>query len=161
MVEFALVAPVILLILTGICSLGIVMNQYQVLTLCTSDAARAFALSRGQASYSPTTASDPCEYAYQIGFGNGIAAGQTGSYPGAASGLTASNVTVTIIFTPPTGSASTYSNVTATSGCSSLVLGVPQINGTVTVQASYPVSPLVGWATKSLNLTASSSEQIQ
>lgn len=151
LVEFALVAPVILLVLTGICSLGIAMNQYELLTFGTGDGARAFALSRGQANWSPTTASDPCEYTYDTA----MAAMPT---------LNASNLTMTITFTPPSGSdhtAKTWSNVSATSGCSGFTLDGTDINGSIQVQTTYPVLPVIWGHAMSLNLTANTAQQIQ
>jgi|HubBroStandDraft_4_1064222.scaffolds.fasta_scaffold14995_6 Flp pilus assembly protein TadG len=159
LVEMAFVTPVILLILTGILSFGIALNQYELLTYATGDAARAFALSRNQSSWTPTTAADPCEYTYQVAYGNGS------TYQGAAPTLNPSNVTMTISYTPPSGSDHTAQNwtPTATSGCSTFALDGTDINGTVTVQTTYPVFPVIwGWSsTYKLNLTATSSEQIQ
>jgi Flp pilus assembly protein TadG len=152
MVEMALVAPVILLILTGICSFGIAMNQYELLTYGTANGARAFALSRNQSSWTPTSATDPCEYAYDIA---------TQAMPT----LTQSNLTVNITFTPPSGAdntGQTWSSVTGSSGCSTFALDGTDINGTITVASSYPVYPLLwGWTHFSLTLTATTTQQIQ
>lgn len=152
MVEMAFVTPVILLILTGIVSFGIAMNQYELLTYGTGDGARAFALSRNQANWSPTSASDPCGYTYDIA---------TGAMPT----LSTSNLTMTITYTPPTGSDHTAQTwtVNGSSGCSSFALDGTDINGTVTVQTTYPVFPVLwGWSSSyKLNLTATSSQQIQ
>lgn len=154
MVEMALVLPLLLLILTGIMSIGIILEQYQVLTISTSDGARAFALSRGQSSPA-LAASDPCAYAATIA-------------EQAASTLNPSNITYTMYFTPPGGSTTTWSNVTTTSGCAGFTLGdgldgtTNDVNGTVEMVAKYPVTPLVfGWATTKLNMQVSASEQIQ
>ena len=164
LVEMAFVTPVILLILTGIVSFGIALNQYELLTYATGDGARAFALSRNQASWTPTTAADPCEYAYQVAYGNGTST-QAATYQGAAPTLNPTNVTMTITYTPPSGSDHTAQNwnVTASSGCSTFALDGTDINGTVTVQTTYPVFPIIwGWSsTYKLNLTATSSEQVQ
>jgi Flp pilus assembly protein TadG len=152
MIEMAFVAPVILLVLTGICSFGIAMNQYQLLTYGTANAARAFALSRNQSSWTPTAAGDPCEYSYDIA---------TGAMPT----LNTSNLTVNITFTPPSGadnSAQTWNNVTGSSGCSTFALDGTDINGTVNVTATYPVYPLLwGWTHFQLTLTATTMQQIQ
>lgn len=148
MVEMALVLPLLLLILTGIISFGIILEQYQVLTITTSDGARAFALSRNQTSPA-LAASDPCAYAATIA-------------EAAASTLNVSKITYTMYFTPPGGSMSTFSNVTASAGCAGTTLTTADINGTVQMVASYPVTPLVfGWAAKNLSMTVSASEQIQ
>ena len=63
--EFGLVAPVLLLVLTGIFSFGIILSQYEVLTDSVSAGARAFALSRLQTTPA-LAASDPCAYAIQV-----------------------------------------------------------------------------------------------
>jgi Flp pilus assembly protein TadG len=150
LVEFALVLPVILLVLAGIMELGIIMNQYQILTYATGVGARAFALSRGQSSYSPYSATDPCEYAYDVAVA-------------AMPSINTSNLQMTIVYTPPGGSTKTWSGVTGTSGCASESLGTADINGTVTVQVTYSATPPVFFGIKALtaNLSASGSEQIQ
>lgn len=148
MAEFALALPLLLLVMTGICSFGIIFEQYQVLTISTSDGARAFALSRNQTTPA-LAASDPCAYAVSIA-------------QAAASTLNSSNITYTVYFTPPGGSTTTYSSVTASSGCSGTTLSTADINGTVQIVASYPVTPvLFGWTHRTLTMQASASEQIQ
>lgn len=148
LVEMALALPLLLLVLTGIMSFGIILEQYQVLTISASDGARAFALSRNQTSPA-LAASDPCAYAAYI----------TNQ---AATSLNSADITYTMYYTPPGGSTSTYTGVTATSGCAGKTLGTSDINGTIQVVAHYPVAPLVfGWASKNLSLQVSASEQIQ
>lgn len=150
LVEFALVLPVILLVLAGIMELGIIMNQYQILTYATGVGARAFALSRKQASYSPYSATDPCEYTYDV-----AVAGMPS--------INTTNLQMTIVYTPPGGTTKTWSNVSSTSGCSSETLGTGDINGTVTVEVSYSATPPVFFGIKALTatLSAQASEQIQ
>lgn len=154
MVEMAFVAPVILIVLTGICSFGIAMNQYELLTYGTASGARAFSLSRNQSSWSPyTSASDPCEYTYDVA---------TAAMPT----LTKSNLTMNIVYTPPTGSdhtsTQTWNNVTATSGCSGFALDGTDINGTIAVTTTYPVYPLFwGWTRVTFNLTTTTAQQIE
>jgi len=160
MVEMAFVAPVILIVLTGICSFGIAMNQYQLLTYGTASGARAFALSRNQSSWSPYTtgayaskpAGDPCEYTYDVA---------TSAMPT----LSQSNLTVNMVFTPPTGAdntAQTWNSVTGTSGCSGFALDGTDINGTIAITTTYPIYPLLwGWTQLKLNLTVTTTQQIQ
>ncbi|HTV15829.1 MAG TPA: TadE/TadG family type IV pilus assembly protein [Acidobacteriaceae bacterium] len=161
MVEMAFVAPVILVILTGICSFGIAMNQYELLTYGTSSGARAFALSRNQSSWSPyyplkvgttTYTGDPCEYAYSVA----AAAMPT---------LSTSNLTMNMTFTPPSGAdntAQTWNNVTSTSGCSTFSLDGTDINGTISITTNYPVYPLFwGWTKLEFNLTTTTAQQIE
>lgn len=56
MLEFALCLPVMLLIVTGVMSFGITMNQYLMVTNSTNSGARALAVSRGLTT-------DPCTLA--------------------------------------------------------------------------------------------------
>lgn len=150
MAEMAFVAPVILLVLTGICSFGIALNDYELLTYGTASGARAFALARSQASWSPTAASDICEYTYDIA----VAAMPT---------LNTSNLTMTITFTPPTGADNSGGpwTATASSGCSSFSLDGTDINGVVSITTTYPVTPILWGRSMALNLTATSAQQIQ
>jgi hypothetical protein len=53
LVEFAVVLPILLLVLTGIFTFGIAMNNYNELTEAVNTGARLLAISRGQAT-------DPC-----------------------------------------------------------------------------------------------------
>jgi Flp pilus assembly protein TadG len=56
LIEFALVLPVMLMVMMGIATFGIALNNYTSLTNATSVAARQVALSRGQTT-------DPCSLA--------------------------------------------------------------------------------------------------
>lgn len=148
LVEFGLVLPLLLVVLTGIFSFGIILSQYEVLTDAVSAGARAFALSAGGASNSKSTAtnSDPCAYAAT-------------TIQNAAPNLAASSLNYTITYTPVSGSASTYtgSGTTAPS-CSSLTMSFEDI---VTIKATYPVTPIMfGW-TKSLTMSAQTAELVQ
>jgi hypothetical protein len=143
MVEFALVLPVLMIVLTGICSFGIALNQYMVLTNATNAGARAFALSRGQTT--PALAgTNPCAYAVQ-------------TVENAAPSLNASNMTFTILYTPSGttngGSATTYST-----SCSGLSLKTADM---VQVKVAYPVVPiLAGLGSMTLNLMGNSTELV-
>jgi Flp pilus assembly protein TadG len=53
LIEFALVLPMLLLIVTGICTFGIALNNYLMLTDSVGTGARLLAISRGQTT-------DPC-----------------------------------------------------------------------------------------------------
>ena len=85
LVEFALVLPFFLLLMTGIFSFGIAINSYMELTEATSLGAQQLAISRGNTS-------DPCTTA-------------ASSIVSAAPYLTASKVNFSITFTPQGGSA--------------------------------------------------------
>jgi Flp pilus assembly protein TadG len=150
--EMALVTPILLAVLTGIFSFGIVLNQYMVLTNSTNAGARAFALSRsGTTSLAPSA--DPCMYAIS-------------TVNASSSVLKTSNLSFTIVYTPSGasnpnngGSATTY---TATGSSSSVCANQAMYTcDVVQVQAVYPVTPVVfGWSNTTLNLTASSTELV-
>lgn len=61
LVEFALVMPVLLLVVTGIAAFGLYINNFIALTDAVSTGARLLAISRGQTTYPPTSGvPDPC-----------------------------------------------------------------------------------------------------
>jgi Flp pilus assembly protein TadG len=151
LVEMAFVLPILLVVLTGIFSFGIVLNQDMVLTNAVNAGARAFALSRsGNVSLAPSA--DPCLYAVTTAVS-------------AASTLKASNINFTILYTPSgTGnpnSGSSATTYTATGTSSSVCASLAMYTGDqVQVQASYSVTPsMFGWS-KQLNLTGSSTELV-
>jgi Flp pilus assembly protein TadG len=148
-VETAIVLPILLIVLTGIFSFGIILNQYLVLTNAVNGGARAFAMSeQPSTSESMMASADPC-------------AGTATIIQNSASNLSASNITYTIIYTVnKTGTATTYTGTgTSAPSCAGLVMNQYD---TVQVQAVYPVTPVMyGWASKSLSLTAQSTELVQ
>lgn len=136
LVEFAMVAPLLLLAVTGILWFGLALNNYQVLTNAVGDGARAFALSRGQ-----TTVTDPCAYAVT-------------TVKGAAPNLTASQLTFTMIYTPTGGTAKTYSTT-----CSGITLNT---GDTIEMTVTYPFAVnVLGWGAKQLTLSAQLTELVQ
>ncbi len=150
LVELAFVLPILLFVLTGIFSFGIILNQYLVLTNSVNNGARAFAMSAGanDNSYSIMNSGDPCKYAATI-------------IQNAASNLTASNLSYTISYTTySTGAVTTYTGTGSSSPtCSDLPMSQYDI---VQIKAVYPVTPLLyGWGAKSLSLTAQSAELVQ
>jgi Flp pilus assembly protein TadG len=150
LVEMGLVLPVLLVVLTGIFSFGIVLNQYLILTNAVNGGARAFALSAGGAANSTSTATneDPCSYAAT-------------TIINSAANLTSSNLTFTIVYTVnTTGTATTYSGTgTSKPTCAGILMNPSDV---VQVKAVYPVTPVMyGWASKSLSLTAQSAELVQ
>jgi Flp pilus assembly protein TadG len=148
LVEFGLVAPVLLLVLTGIFSFGIILTQYEVLTDAVSAGARAFALSRLQTT--PALAvSDPCAYAISI-------------LEGAAPNLTSSSMNFTIVYTDNSGTTPSVSNYTtsctdrASTGSSKM-----HSDDQVQITATYPVTPLVfRWTTSQLTMSSSATELV-
>jgi Flp pilus assembly protein TadG len=150
LVEMAFVLPILLVVLTGIFSFGITLNQYLVLTNAVNNGARAFAMSAGaqNGSYSIMDSGDPCRYA-------------AGIIQSAASNLSASNLSYTITYTTySTGAVTTYTGTGSTApSCASLPMNQYDI---VQIQAVYPVTPtMFGWVSRSLSLTAQSAELVQ
>ena len=143
LVEFALVAPLMLALILGMFSLSIVMNNYMVLTNGVGAGARALALARGQTT--PTlAASDPCQFA--------VNTAET-----AAPGLTAGSLTFSIIYT--NNSTSTPTQTTYSNTCAGLTLNS---NDTVQMSASYPtIFYTYGWTSPIFNLVARTTEQVQ
>lgn len=145
--EMALVMPVLLVVLTGIFSFGIIMNQNLVLTNAVNSGARAFALSRGSGTSSTATNADPCTLA-----------GTT--INSSATNLNSANVTYTIVYTVTSSSTST--TYTASAGtiptCANLVMTSGDV---VSVKAVYPVNAIMYGISKSLSLTAQSAELVQ
>jgi Flp pilus assembly protein TadG len=107
--EFAIVLPVLMLLVLGILKGGILYNNYLQLTDAVRSGARQFAIERGQA--------DPC----------GDAAAQVTA---AAGGLDTSNIAMTMTANPPS---TTYQTPPVTGTCPDLVSG-----NSVTLSASYP-----------------------
>lgn len=145
LVEFALVAPLVMVLLTGMFCMGIGINNYMVLTNAVGAGARALSLTRDQTTPA-LAASDPCAYAAQV-------ANQ------AATGLNTSSVKYSVTWTVAGGSATTYSSVTPTSGCAGTAFGQ---GDTVQLQGTYalPIA-IYGWSRRSANLAAQTAELVQ
>lgn len=141
MVEFALVAPMVMVLITGMFCFGIGINNYMMLTNAVGAGARALALTRNQTSPA-LAASDPCAYAIQI-------ANQ------AAVGLNTSAITYSVTWIPATGSPTTY----ATASCSGAAFDQ---GDTVQVKAVYALPIAVyGWSRRTANLTSQTAELVQ
>lgn len=145
--EMALVMPVMLVVLTGIFSFGIVMNQYLVLTNAVNAGARAFALSRGSGTSSTASNADPCTLAVT-------------TIQASATNLNSANLTYTIVYTvTSTGAQTTYAtNGSTAPSCASLVMTSSDI---VSVKAVYPVNAVMYGVSKTMGLTAQSAELVQ
>lgn len=123
LLEFSLCLPVLLLVVTGVCSFGIYLSQYLVLTNGVTVAAQALALDRGQTT-------DPC-------------ADTLNAFTGAAPTLNPNKATYSIVLNGTTYSSSVGTQGTTTFSCSSsststgaaanLVQGTP-----ATVTVNYP-----------------------
>jgi Flp pilus assembly protein TadG len=116
MVEMALVLPVLLLVVTGILTFGLALNNYVMLTEATSIGARALAISRGQTT-------DPCATA-------------SSAIYAAAPLLVSSNLSFTFVLNGTTYTGASCSSGSSTTGAAgNLVQGN---NAVVTV--TYPCS---------------------
>ena len=139
LVEFAVTLPVLLLVVTGLCTFGIAVNNYMQLTDATNVGARLLAISRGQTT-------DPCSTV------------STAVYA-AAPMLTRGNITfkTTLNGTSYPG-ASCSSSSTSTGAAGNLTQG-----STATVLVTYPCSLKVYGATlvSSCTLTAQTAEMVQ
>lgn len=153
LVEFALVLPMVMILITGMASFGLLLNNYIMLAHATDVGARYIAMNNGNFS---TGASNPCA----------MAAAQIQN---AAGTLAASNLSYSITFTSPTGT--TYTGFTSTNGSGSF--GASSTCGTsgsteeasggiVTVSVQYPAALFVyGWTPGNINLVNTTTELIQ
>jgi Flp pilus assembly protein TadG len=145
LVEFALIVPMMMVLLTGMYSMGLALSYYLVLTNATSVGARAFAISPAVSITSGKTTqtiTDPCAYAVQM-------ANQ------AAPIMASRSITYTITYTPAGGKGSTYTTGT----CNNIDTNV---GDTVQLQASYPYNFLLyGFKPGNLNIQARSAELVQ
>jgi len=147
LVEFALVLPMMMVLITGMYSLGIALSNYVMLTNAVGAGARAFAISPAvtinTGSGTTATITDPCAYAIQM------ATQATPTIP-------AGGVTYTFTYTSlATGKSTNYTNQT----CSGISTSV---GDTVQMQALYPYNFLLyGFSPGTLNLQARSAELVQ
>jgi Flp pilus assembly protein TadG len=146
LVEFALVLPMMMILITGMFSIGLALNNYMMLTNSVGGGARALALTRGQTTPA-LAATDPCAYAVQVA-------------QNAAPGINQNGTTYTIVWTPVTGTGGTYTSSTTTSAvCPGVSFGA---GDSVEVQASYPFTLIVyGWRPGALNIMAQTTELVQ
>ncbi len=119
LVEFALVAPLLLCLLMGLVAIGVLVNNYITLTDAVAMGARAFAESTGVSS-SPVNG-DPCAYAVSVMNSD-------------AKSLATANITYTIKYTPAsTGTQSGNLGSTCTGTFSGMTEG-----DQVQITATYP-----------------------
>lgn len=143
LVELAVALPVVMLLITGMITFGLMLNNYLVLSHATDVGARNLALSRGATTNpcsdavtaiqnaAPNLASSSLNYTFNIG---------SGSFSGSS-----------------TGFSGTTSASCSQAGVSDMVAGD---NATVTV--TYPFQLLVyGWKATTVNIAASTTEVIQ
>lgn len=144
LVKFSLVLPLMVMLITGMATFGIAINNYMVLTNSVGAGARAMALARGQTNPA-LAASDPCAYAVNIA-------------NSAAPSLNPSNVTYSIVWTT-TNSSGTAVSTTYSNSCPGLSLNS---SDSIQVQGSYPFTLVVyGWKPGSLNMVSRTTEMVQ
>jgi len=147
LVELALVLPMMMVLITGMYSIGIALSNYVMLTNAVGTGARAFAISPAvtinTGSGTTATITDPCAYAIQM------ATQATPTIP-------AGGVTYTFTYTSlATGKSTNYQKGT----CSGISTSV---GDTVQMQALYPYNFLLyGFRPGTLNLQARSAELVQ
>ena len=144
LVEFALVLPMMMVLITGMFSFGMVLNNFMVLTTSTGNGSRAFALSRGQTSPA-LAASDPCAYAVQVAETSGPS-------------LNPKGMTFNFAWTT-TNSSGVTTTTKYTNSCPGLSLNQ---GDTVQMSGSYATSVfLYGWKPGALNMVASASDLVE
>jgi Flp pilus assembly protein TadG len=149
LVELALVVPIFMIMILGMFSLGLMLNNYMVLTNVVGTSARNLALSRDITA----AASDPCTYSITQAISN-------------SPSLNLSAVTWTVTWTKfdSSGNALTPSTYTSSSAgtvpsCSSQKITQ---GDNVAISAKYPVVFYqYGVSPTSMNLTARSAELMQ
>jgi Flp pilus assembly protein TadG len=151
LVEMALVAPILLIILTGMASFGMALYSQQQLGLATANAAQAVATG---ASY----VSNPCSAA---------ATAVTTSLPGWAAGSFTYTISITMVTSTGTSSTrtDTWTGTSYPSGCTGTDL--TDLNSTdaqfqpFTLKVSYPYSwfPIFNWARYGSSFTPSGNLQ--
>lgn len=155
LVEMALVAPLMLTLITGMASFAIALNNYLLLSHASDVGARYVAINQG--NFTNGAATNPCA----------MAAAQIQA---AAAGIPANQLSYSITLTPTaTGTPTTYTSNNGTSsfgsGSSCATGGSANMGsggGIVTVSVSRPVTPFVAyWNNQVLSLVATTTEIIQ
>lgn len=132
LIEFTLVMPILLLIMTGMLSFGFALHNYMVLTNGVNAGAQLLAISRGQTS-------DPCATA-------------SAAVQSTVLGLTTANLSYTFVI-----NGTTYTTTSCTAGAANMVQGAP-----AEVAATYPCTlAIFGMHIPSCNLQAQFVELIQ
>ncbi len=154
-VEMAVVLPLMLLLITGMMSMGVVLNNYLLLAHASDIGARYLALNQGQ--FTNTATGNPCILAAKQ-----IAAASTA--------IPANSISYSIgITTPPPSPTTTWyssnngsGGYAVTTGCGASGSGNLQSGGTVTVSVQYPIAPIIiFWSHHTINLTATTTEIVQ
>jgi Flp pilus assembly protein TadG len=132
LIEFAMVLPFMMILITGMSAFGLMLNNYLSLTNAVDIGARYLALLPGQST-------DPCSDTAKAVYS-------------AAPFLIQSNMTFTFVI-----NGNTYTKTTCAAGAANLVAGQ---NASVTVTYPFTIT-MFGWKPSSLNLIASTTELMQ
>jgi Flp pilus assembly protein TadG len=142
LVEMAFALPLMMLLITGVFSLGLMMSSYLMVSHAVDVGARNLALSRGATT-------NPCS--------------DTISVIQSAAPTAALNATYTFKIGSDTfsGASNSFSG-SGSSDCSQLGVSDMVAGDTATVSVTYPYQLLIYlWSAKTYNITASTSEVIQ
>jgi len=132
LIEFTLVMPILLLIVTGMLSFGFALHNYLVLTNGVTTGAQLLAISRGQTT-------DPCATA-------------SAAVKSASLGLTAANLSFTFVI-----NGTTYTTTSCTAAAANMVQGA-----SAAVGATYPCTiAVVGISFSACTLQMETVELIQ
>lgn len=134
LVEMAVVLPVMMLIITGLCFFGIAVDNYLILTHATDVGARYLAVGRGQLT-------DPCAQTVTV-------------IQNAAPGLSTSK----LVYSFTIGSSSSFG-----SSCNTTAdLAYMSAGATATVNVTYTYNLfLFGWKPTSISMQTQTSEVVQ
>jgi Flp pilus assembly protein TadG len=145
LIEFALVLPLMVMLITGMASFGLAISNYLILTSSVDSGARALSLARGQTSPA-LAASNPCAYAVQVA---------NNSSPS----LNPSSLTYSIAWTTINASGTSVTTTYSNASCAGLALNA---GDSVQVKAVYPFTIILyGWKPGALNMVSQTSELVQ
>ncbi len=145
LIEFALVLPLMVMLITGMASFGLAISNYLILTSSVDSGARALSLARGQ-TIPALAASNPCAYAVQVA---------NNSSPS----LNPSSLTYSIAWTTINASGTSVTTNYSNASCAGLVLNA---GDSVQVRAVYPFTIILyGWRPGALNMVSQTSELVQ
>ena len=131
LLEFSFAMPLLLLVITGMVSFGIVLHNYLVLTNGVNAGAQLLSMSRGQTT-------DPCATA-------------SAAVENAAPGLTTASITFSYVI-----DGTSYSGTSCTSGAASMIQGA-----SAEVKATYPCAYMIYGMATTCSLASQTTEIIQ
>lgn len=144
LVEFAMVLPMMMLLMTGMFAFGIALNNYIVLTDAINAGARTLSMTRGQ-TIPALAKSDPCAYSVQVA-------------NSAAPLLDTTKITYGITWTT-TNSSGQAVTTSYTNSCAGVAFTA---GDTVVVQGTFNYAlGIYGWKGSTVPLSAQSVELVQ